>query len=333
MRWLTVIIYSALVIMVGVGLFNKSDSDRKMNYIVENAQDSYNDNEMNDYLDAFFVATGRNEYINKAVYSIESKDEIYGFDFSIFHSKIIKKEEEANVLVLALHNLDIKVAPVNSLNYEKNKDLIKIKITVKFLNFENHVKYSLDGKITPNNAIKPIDVFLPMEFLITENDSGRMMFNFDDKLTSSIESIIFEIEDSTDANKGEDPQLTKFAEIKSSSYEEKEAVLDVFEKSPEGILQSTKFNGEANRYSLDEVYNYGNELEVTKLDLDLLKPYNKIIYKTLGIYAVIVIVLTTLVVGYKPLANRYQPNKANTTKDDNSMTIDAVIDDKDIDND
>lgn len=292
-----------MVVVIGVGVVNMADSKRRMNYLEDKAQSHYENNDIDAYMQEFFVAVSRDKYITKPVYKASSNDEKYKFDFSIYHSKLISKNEDANVLVLALSNLDIKIDPVDIDNYNKDNNLIKIVINIEFANFKGKSTYTLKGMQFPLESSVPMDVFVPMEFLMATNDSGQSFFSQEGKLTDSIRTITFEIEDNTSTIKNAPPLITKFAQFTSSTYEEKLDVIDILEKSPEGILKSTKFNGNAYRYSLDDVYANDSLDNITMIDTDLLKPYSTVMTKYTVIYVSVIVVISSLLFFYKPVLN------------------------------
>lgn len=321
MKWLLRILYGFLVVIAGLFVMSEADAAKRMKYLEDNAQEYYDNDDIGSYMENFFIAAGRTKYIEEPIYSAVSNDDKYKFKFSVYETRVEGKDDNVDVVVFALSNLDLDVTPVDQESFDKNNNLIKVRVNIEFANYPTAVDYSLEGKSIPFNLNDSIDVFIPFEVVLGENEDGEKMFSLRDKLTDEIEAITLDIVDLTAATSEVEPTITTFARFSNSNHAEKTGVSEVLTKRTVTLgtgdearevelMDADLFNGSAERFDLESVYETNDESVVATPDLDLLKPYNSTVVKYASIYIGVVILITYLLFLLKPTIQYFKGKRS-----------------------
>lgn len=325
LKWILRILYAIFIVVIGIFVYNEAMINRRVKYLEEHAQEHYNNNEISKYLDEYYVAAERTEYLINPLYSATSTQEDYSFDFSIYHSRVKINDNYLNVIGFLVHNININVEVNDLENYEENHNLLRFKTNIKYSNPLNSTVHEMnfEGAYMPTNQPYSMGVPIPIEVQIGENDAKQPVFLLGETVVSDIESIEFSLIDSSlDL---ENPTETLIAVLESNKDTEQTSYLNIEEelslkpytyitKDEEGedvevttdVLQAELFNGLADRYEVSELY---ETEEVGTTDIDLLNQYDNIVFKFMGIYFIAVGVLTYLLFFIKPTINYFQGRK------------------------
>lgn len=328
LKWFLRILYAFVVIIIGIVVLNEAFANKRLTYLEENAQPHFVENDMDSFMEEYYVAASRNQYIDKPLYRANSNDPNYKFSFSIYHSQAFLKDGNANVLAFVLHNLDMNIQPLDVEEFDKNNNLIRIRVSMQFENGLVQQDYNLDGHIMPLPTPYSMDVSIPMEIQVVENEEGGKVFGINEGVTGKIEEIKFEIIDSTLYE--DEPKRVIFAVLQTNAnttdkhlVEENIVTGQVTTLNHEGdevvidTLRADLFNGDVLRYDLADYYE-NTPLGVTILEseLDKLDEYNGIIVKFLSIFILIALAVTYLLFFLNPTIKYFRNKRAeNVMKD------------------
>lgn len=322
LKWFLRILYAFLVLIIGFFVYNEALINRRIKYLEEHAQASYDLNNMDEYLENYYVAAGRSEYLVTPLYTASSTKANYEFDFSIYHSKIITGDKTVSVVGFTLHNLNLNIVPEDLKKYEANNNLIKINMTIKY-NHPNQISVhdiNQNGHYMPSGQPYSMGVTVPLEVEVTKSELDVPVFIIRDKIVSDIESIKISVIDSSaslekpneeliailNSNKVKDDQnyYNVREELVDLPYTV-EVINDEGEKEEQtiNVLQSSLFNGVASRYDVGNQYETSN---VSVVDGSLINQYNGIIAKFLAIYILVIVVVTYLIFFLKPTINYFR---------------------------
>lgn len=327
LKWFLRILYAFVVIIIGIVVLNEAFANKRLTYLEENAQSHFLEDDMDLFMEEYYVAGSRNRYIQTPLYRANSNDANYKFSFSIYHSQAAVKDGNANVLGFVLHNLDLNIQPLNQEEFDKNNNLIRIRVSMQFENGLVQQDYNMDGHIMPLPTPYSMDVTIPMEIQVVESENGNKVFNVNEGVTGKIEEIKFEVIDAT--NYEEEPKRIIFAVLQTNdnvtdkhkveetlitgqvttlNHEEKEVIIDV--------LKAELFNGEADRYDLEADYeNTPAGITIIESELNKFDAYNGIVVKFLAIYILIGLAVTYLLFFLNPTIKFFRNKRAEKVMD------------------
>lgn len=323
LKWFLRILYAFIVVIIGIMVLNEGFANKRLTYLEENAQTHFDENNMDSYLAEYNVAAERYRYVEQPLYNAVSNDSIFGFEFSIYHTQVAVKDGSANVLVFILHNLDINEPPLNEEEFDKNNNLVRIRVSMQFENGLYQQDYNLDGNIMPLPSPYAMDVAIPMEIQVVENGEEGKSFKVDEGITGKLEEVKFELIDSTLYEN--EPKRTIFAVFKSNdTVEEKYLVHEELIKDTvittdhnnetvelTNTLTSKLFNGTIERFDVEYLYDEENpDITIGISDLSKLNSYNSIVVKYVSIFLIIAIIITYLLFFLNPTIKYFKNKKA-----------------------
>lgn len=308
MKWIGRILYIVFVFIVTLLVIQFAQINGLLNYyeneaVIFLAEENY-DREA--YIERYMTVNIVDTYLKDPVYLVESDDEKFAFDFAIYQLKVADKDDN-EFTYLAFYFNEYEFNYEELLNdyeaFEENNRLARIGLEIKVagnsqiienyftIDYKNRLALIMFEQVT-NDALENVfdytmNIEAPEEGLVYQ--------------TKEIERITLKLEDFTlSKDQNTDPAETVIANIVSDQNNDLSNVDNLVLEN--GVLTSTNFNGSINSYLLDELYE--DEQLLGSTDYDVLDEYQeKSIRKILGIYFIIVIVITFLLFFLKPLKN------------------------------
>lgn len=342
-KWILRIVYAFLLIVVAVFVFREADADRRLTYLVGNANSHYEEGNLDEYIDEFMVATSRSYYISKPLYQATSTEDGAEFTLSIYHTRAVTKQGQVDVLTFVLSNIDITPEPVNPENYENDNNLIRVRLNLNFDQKNGHIyqDYNLSGHSMAITSTVSLGAHIPLEISIGENE-GQSLFGLSEGTSPVLDSITIELIDfSSLENKGE---VTHLASIENddTNLEHYNVLDNLFigeasfpdynsDSNPDitkEALVSSKFNGNASRFNIGDIYDEDSDLvTVIETDLTLLDEYNNILINYFVISGIITLVVTYLLFFLKPTINYVRNRRYLKNVSDNDDEIEPIFKD------
>lgn len=321
MKWIGRTLYIFLIIVIGVFTIKIAESNRQLSYYNDVVVPYLTNNEKDNYLEGFMTANIASKYLKDPVYQAVSNDPDLPMDLSVYH---VSPNEQTEFLIFYFDDRpanqaggQIKYPITNQEQYDLQSNEVNNLVSITLNVYLGDINF-----LTSDYYSITIDHRMPVALIQldkkTETADKEFFFNWmnADKKTelksaSYISKIEVILDDKTflDETPVEDrvAKLTPLIEI--THTDDFAFISNDILINDKGVMKSSNFNGNIDNFDVSN--KYSDESLVVTTNQDPVKPYQKIITKTVTIFVIIVTVITFLLFFFKPLMNYFNNKRDN----------------------